>query len=477
MKMNTILAFLILSLAVGAAFTSGITNTECNFLAKIPDKTGLKCGYLEVPENHDKPDGKKIKIAYAVIKTTSATPAMDPMIFFSGGPGGSSLGAGFIGFMKTSPIGKKRDIILFDQRGINNSSALPDIGKGVFDAMAADTDIAGEGKLIAKTLDEYKKKAESGNIDLENYNTNQNARDVGALMDTLGYKKYNLFGVSYGTRLARTIQDLFPDKIRTVTLDSPNLMTDDFLIDRMRSYSAAADKVIKFCAGDSECRKAFPNLEKDYNDVVKKLEKKAMPVEYDGSVFYVNSQDAVYFLRRQLYSNNAKKLFPEFVMALKSGNKKVIRTAIVREKGDVTNGSFNSSMFLAVSVFESMDKRNTPKKIDAMYQKLPYFPAQLGFFTNLYIEGMRWHGRMLPINERKFKISTVPTMIFVNQYDPVTPPENGPLFQKKLTKSHLYILDVGGHSGGDFPCKMRVMEQFMDDPDAAPDGSCLKLYK
>ena len=90
---------------------------------------------------------------------------------------------------------------------------------------------------------------------------------------------------------------------------------------------------------------------------------------------------------------------------------------------------------------------------------------------------MKWFDQELPMAERKFKSSAVPTLIFVNQYDPVTPPENGALFQKKLERSHLFVLDLGGHSGGDLGCKMQVMGQFMDKPEAKIDSSCLKLYK
>jgi len=134
-------------------------------------------------------------------------------------------------------------------------------------------------------------------------------------------------------------------------------------------------------------------------------------------------------------------------------------------------------MFLAVSAFESMDPSNTPEAIRKMYGELPHFPDRLAFFTNLYIEGMGWHGKSLPIEDRRFKTSAVPTMIFVNQYDPVTPPENGRLFERQLDRSHLFVIDQGGHGGGNFQCKMKMMTAFMDDTGKRPDPSCMKLYK
>jgi len=59
----------------------------------------------------------------------------------------------------------------------------------------------------------------------------------------------------------------------------------------------------------------------------------------------------------------------------------------------------------------------------------------------------------------------------------VTPPENGVHFEKKLTKSQLFVLDEGGHSGVDLDCKMRVMIQFMDNTATKINSSCLKIYQ
>ena len=82
----------------------------------------------------------------------------------------------------------------------------------------------------------------------------------------------------------------------------------------------------------------------------------------------------------------------------------------------------------------------------------------------------------MPVGERTFKDSEVPTLIFVNRYDPVTPPENGHLFKKDLPNGHLLILDEGGHGQGNQQCKEQVMMAFMTTPDSLPDVSCLNVY-
>ncbi len=56
----------------------------------------LTAGTLQVPENHDQPDGRQIHIAYAVMKAKEPVEGAFPMIFFSGGPGGETLDEGLV---------------------------------------------------------------------------------------------------------------------------------------------------------------------------------------------------------------------------------------------------------------------------------------------------------------------------------------------------------------------------------------------
>ena len=104
----------------------------------LPDRKDIQAGTIMVPENHEDPDGKKIKITYIVLKAKDTSSVAFPMIYFSGGPGGNSLGKGFMNYLLEQPTRNERDIILFDQRGIGYSSALPDMSSGSFDIMAKD---------------------------------------------------------------------------------------------------------------------------------------------------------------------------------------------------------------------------------------------------------------------------------------------------------------------------------------------------
>ncbi|MEM9685335.1 MAG: alpha/beta fold hydrolase [Bacteroidota bacterium] len=450
----------------------------CDFSEKIKLGANMECGYLEVPENHAQPDGRKIKIAYVVLKSKNETNAGYPMIYFSGGPGGASLSEQAITGWSQVPFLENRDIILFDQRGIQYSSALPDIGPTLFDAMAADATPEKERELFAAVLESYKQKALIQGIDLGSYNSFENARDVGLLMKHLGYEKYNLFGGSYGTRLARVVQDMFPEKINGVILDSPAPMQTDFLISRLESYSLALQRIFDFCETDPNCSENYPDLKNQYIEAINSL--KEIPMEVpagDDQTFYVNAQDALYFLRRHLYWNTSRESVPAFIKAIHERQPEPMIQAVDNEKNGMI-AFLNTSMLLSVENHEQFNAKYTSEVIDSIYQTLPLFPDKLGFFTALYETGHIWHDNRLPHQERVFKPSAVPTLIFVNQYDPVTPPEYGPIFKKKLSNAQLFVLDQGGHGATNNSCAFQVMTTFMDNTDiSALDTSCLNLYQ
>src|SRR4051794_15881180 len=61
-----------------------------------PPLTALKdarCGFLTVPEHRDRPDGRTIRLRVAIIPARSKTPAPDPVVYLTGGPGGSAISA------------------------------------------------------------------------------------------------------------------------------------------------------------------------------------------------------------------------------------------------------------------------------------------------------------------------------------------------------------------------------------------------
>ncbi len=475
--MPRFILFIVLLCFLGNAGTTHAQSVQEN---KLPDwltqNEALTAGILQVPENHDQPDGRKIHIAYAVVKAKEPIAGSYPMIYFSGGPGGETLDEGLIEYLMEHPFRQGRDVILFDQRGIGFSSALPDMSFDSFEILAMDADPEKELALTRKMISDYKLQCEQRQVEPAYYNTQQSARDVGMLFKHLGYAKYNLFGGSYGTRLARVVQDLFPERVHTSVLDSPAPLSGDFLLNRLDSYSLSLSRIFEYCANTPECHKEYPDLKADYFKAIAHLEESPLKVSLRDSIpFVINAQDGVYLIRRLLYQANSREKAPELIHAFLKGSGEVLQDVLDFEYR--LTGGLNLTMLLSVEKYENFNPANTPEIIRQAYRQHPLVPVPLGFFDAFYQAGMDWHSGNMPLGERHFQDSEVPSLIFVNRYDPVTPPENGTLFKERLSQGTLLILDEGGHGGGNQDCKDQVIVSFMDHPRQPLEVSCLNLYK
>ena len=122
-------SFLLLSLSVLPAQEVVAQDTEpvyepaeCPF-AGADRIEGLECGYLTVPESRARPNGRILRLAVAVLRSTGDVPAPDPLVFLTGGPGGMSVeftpGRAESSFW--SLFRQRRDLAFYDQRGTGYS--------------------------------------------------------------------------------------------------------------------------------------------------------------------------------------------------------------------------------------------------------------------------------------------------------------------------------------------------------------------
>ncbi|MDH3245923.1 MAG: alpha/beta hydrolase, partial [Saprospiraceae bacterium] len=449
------------------------SQVPCDFLEGLSLSGQIECGEITVPENHDDPNARQIQICYAIIRTTSGE-VNYPVIHLSGGPGGRQLSMNNIEYWSNHPFRENRDIILFDQRGIGFSWGLPSIEAEHIELIAADANEEQEYARIQELLTTYQQICQEKGIRLEHYNSFQNARDVGVLMQQLGYDRYSIYSSSYGTRLGRIVIEMFPEYLHAVIFNSPNPLEGDMLIDRLHSYSLALERLFDFCAEDDDCQNEYPDLKNIYLQAMAMIDENPIEFAFDGKPFAINAQDAVYLLRRKLYAADSRTTAPPLIMELKTGGGPTLRQVIAQENNFAS--FLNFSMWLSVERYEMFNPTITDEEIDSVYRTLPLLPARLGFFDAMYRSMEDWHDATMPDDDKKFKPSTVPSLITVNQYDPVTPPENGWIFKRDLINSHLFILDEGGHGGGNFECKAEVMISFLDKPLDELDPGCLNIY-
>lgn len=246
--------------------------------------TTVACGKVSVPEDHDKPEGRRIELSFMVLKSHSTAPATDPVVYLHGGPGGGIVRDPLLISRFLNELRDRRDIIAFDQRGVKTSAgpdsrcyatvANPDTLVEAVSGDGTEASMMALGrKAIRACLDEI---AASG-AEIATINTLQNALDVAALMQALGHDSYNIFGTSYGTKLGQEVMRSAPEGLRAVVLDSVwpvqvpmyDLMGLP-LAENIRS-------VFALCAADGACAAAYPDLESRFWALYARLEANPLP--------------------------------------------------------------------------------------------------------------------------------------------------------------------------------------------------------
>lgn len=437
----------------------------------LSDNENYKCGTMNVPYDHFKRSEGLISISFVVIDQHEHS-QLTPLVILTGGPGGSAITQSRVNHWFNSPLSDNRAVILFDQRGTGYSSPLKNINNEFSSLFRKNLRFDQERVEVKKLMKSYASHANQLGVDLSLYNSFQSAHDLNLIMENLGYEKYNLYGSSYGTRLGRVVQELFPERLNAVVFNSPNpLNGGDMLLGRLESYSKSLQRLFAYCENNLECSSKHPNLENTYFNTIRSLDKNPLKLKINDRPYYVNAEEGLYFIRRLLYRNTALIDVPLLIDELGGHGDQLLVHLINNEFKD----SYNYAMWFAVERYEMFNAYVTEEVIDAMYENSSSFPVKLAFFTSVYLHLSYFHEKTIEARKKNLKKSNVPTLITVNQYDPVTPPEDAYRMAESLNNFKLFVLNQAGHGGGNQACRNQVMRQFLEKPTAKLDTDCLDI--
>lgn len=254
--------------------------TNCFGPLATPEIVGetIICGTVTVPENHDAPDnGQTVDLAFAILRAETTYPADDPLVYLHGGPGIGNLDHGLT-FMAEAfaPFRATRDVIIFDQRAAGISSG----SVSCYDEITSNiADIAVEGSMpfeadengnpvVAQFLRDCIAEIGAGGTDLTAYNTRQNALDVPTILTALGYDEWNLYGISYGTKLTLETMRSAPEGIRSVVIDGVAPPWVHLYETLAVPLSESMERLVQDCAAEPACNAAYPDLGTVLKDVI-----------------------------------------------------------------------------------------------------------------------------------------------------------------------------------------------------------------
>jgi len=241
------------------------------------------CSHLDVPENREAPDGRKISLAIAWIASDNTQAAPDPVFFIAGGPGQSALESYPQVHTAFREVLKHHQVVLVDQRGTGGSNPLvckDADGESAIAEEDAATNPAAWREFAERCAGELAERA-----DLRFYTTTDATADLDAVREALGVSQINLLGVSYGTRVAQQYlqhypQSNYPQSTRSVVLDSVVPNTLILGAEHARNLEASLDQQFALCGQESLCQERFGNPRERLNTLVAELKAAPRTVSY-----------------------------------------------------------------------------------------------------------------------------------------------------------------------------------------------------
>ena len=433
---------------------------DCAITSPSGDQWDARCGVLSVPEDRANPNGRQIELHIAVIPAIKRNPAPDALFLLAGGPGQSAIETFPAMLALMFSIHEDRDIVLVDQRGTGKSNPLRCLD--LEDESLDDEEALAKLRSCPETLD----------ADLRFYNTEIAMTDLDQVRSALGYESINIYGASYGTRAALIYLRMFPEHVRTVTLDS--VVDPEFVLfmDAARDGQSALEVFFARCESDAACKTTFPTVRSELDGLLSRLEEKPAEITIPNPL--TNKPLELTVTREMITNMIFNTLYaPELVATLPLS----IHAAYADEnyvplisQALLVNASLYDGMFYAVACTEDAPLISADEAVK-LSEGTVFGDRTVDFMETC----AAWPKGSVSSEFREPIKSNAPVLIFSGEADPITPPWHADKVAEGLT-NELHLVFAGmGHGNLANRCSSNLFKEFLES--ASIDGldtSCVE---
>lgn len=455
--------FLILTAAVATAEAPRFVEKPCTGeLAQSP----ARCGTVSVPESAA--SGRMIALNVVVVPAAKK-PAGIPLFHFEGGPGVAATDAAGFYVGPGAMYCATRDVVLIDDRGTGASNPLrcPSLEhrshlQNIY------TDASG-----TKVPDvEACRDALAKIADLTAYSTPQIASDFDAVRQALGYDQFDIWALSYGTRLAQEYIRRFPSRVAHAVL--VGFVPADYRTPLFHAANAqrALDLLFYKCQIDAACSAKYPNLRSDWTQVQERV-RHGVTVKRGGSTVTITAGPFGEAVRDLMGVAVQQRQLPSLIHQAAAGDFGPFVDALPKDSSQFADG-----LYLSIACSEGAARIRAGE--------VEQYTA--GTFVGAWRAREElaacavWPRHALDDGFFEPVKSAPPTLVIAGEMDHVATPDWGRQFCDSLPTCRFVLVPDMGHAPFDLDawangsCLDEIMAGFYRNP-AALDVSCLRTMR
>ena len=446
-----------------------MTLEDCRLKSELGGgSVAARCGWLSVPENREQPTGKQVRLHVAVLPSLRLEPAGDPLFVLSGGPGQAASDF----YISIAPalgrIRRDRDIVVVDQRGTGRSNRLDCTFPEESDAAFNDPQKLRE--IVHKCLAGLPG-------DPRYYTTSVAVRDLDDVRAALGYQQIDLYGVSYGTRVAQHYMRRYPERVRVAVLDGvvpPELALGPTVA---LDAQAAVDAAFARCTQDAQCNHAFPNVAGSFSTLRSRLQSEPIalsvpdPLSAEPTPAQLGAAELSAAVRLLSYSDETLSTLPLLIHEAEAGQPQGLAAQYLMIKRSLEQQIANGMHFAVVC------SEDAPRWDQSDVSEAAVAATYIGtsFMTAMRTVCEQWPRGPVDAEFSKPLVSALPTLILSGGNDPVTPARYGEQVHAGLSKSKHLVLAGQGHGQIGIGCVPRLVAEFIATGDIEKvDDACTK---
>jgi pimeloyl-ACP methyl ester carboxylesterase len=435
---------------------------------------GVACYALIVPENRSLDQTRTITVPVVVRRAQSGATLDHAVLFTVGGPGSDTMYR-IERKVRNVPLVRTEDVVWFEQRGVG--SAVPALNCPEYTAQRLaniernlSRNDAEAGEVAAARA--CRARLVGQGIDLRGYTTEEIADDAIDLGRLLGYKRLDLYGISYSGTVMLAVTRLRPDVVRSIFLDSA--LPEDVAFDEvgLTNQYRAFDAVFAACEAAVACRRAYKGSGLAFRRLLTRLAAHPLRVTLKDPAgrplpFAVNGRAAFDALSNELYDPTQALALPKTVFAALAGDDRPLLDAV---QSNIAPSYFTWGQRLSVWCHDlaAYDDWAVVDAEDASY------PEIAGLASEVVPRAVcaAWDVGSITPPSTQPPPSAIPALIYGGEFDPNIPPAWDTHIATGFANAQVVEFPGRSHLAGETPCGWEILSAFIANPAAALDVRC-----